>query len=158
MLRPAILYKDTLDKKFAEQLYTDEYFWYSGYGGCNELPSYEPRDERYQYAIVDKDDNVIGYFAYQVQAVNDTVLNFGLYSFDKGNPLVGIDVFAKMEDLVKCHRRIEWRMIGGNKIFNSYKHFCERHNGNVIKLNQVTKDNKGEYHDEYIFEILKKGE
>lgn len=156
MLKPAVLYKDVLEKKFAEQLYSDDYFWYAGYGGCNELPSYETRDEKYQYAIVDEADNVIGYFAYQLQGITDTALNFGLYSFDKGNPLVGIDVFNKMEELIAEHRRVEWRMVGGNKIKKSYDKLCQKHGGNCVQLHAVTKDNHGNWHDEYIYEILKR--
>lgn len=156
MLKPALLYKDVLEKKFAEQLYTDNYFWYAGYGGCNELPSYETRDEKYQYAIVGENDKVIGYFAYQIQGITDTVvLNFGLYSFDNGNPLVGIDVFNKMEELIAEHRRVEWRMVGGNKIKKYYDKLCQKHGGNCVQLHQVTKDNHGNWHDEYIYEIVR---
>ena len=155
MLKPAILYKDILEKKFAEYLYTDDFFWYTGYGGCNELPKLEPRDDDYKYAIVDGKDNVIGYFAYRIEFTVDTVLNFGLYSFDKGNPLIGKDLFEKMEELVREHRRIEWRMISGNPVQKHYDKFCNKHNGNRVWLHQITKDAHGQYHDECIYEIVK---
>ncbi len=155
MLKPAVLYKDRLEKKFAESLYTDDYFWYTGYGGCNELPKLEPRDEDYKWVIVDNNDNLIGYFAYSIQFSTDTVLNFGLYSFDHGNPLIGKELFDKMEELVSEHRRIEWRMVGGNSVQKHYDKFCEKHNGHRVCLHQVTKDIHGQYHDEYIYEILK---
>lgn len=155
MLKPAILYKDILEKKFAEFLYTDDFFWYTGYGGCNELPKLEPRDDDYKYAIVDSKDNVIGYLAYRIEFTTDTVLNFGLYSFDKGNPLIGKDLFEKMEELVREHRRIEWRMIGGNSVQKHYDKFCDKHNGNRVWLHKVTIDVHGQYHDECIYEIVK---
>ena len=154
MLKPAILYKDRLEKKFAEFLYTDDYFWYTGYGGCNELPKIDSRDEDYKWVIVDNNDNLIGYLAYRIEFSTDTVLNFGLYSFDRGNPLVGKDLLSKMEELVSEHRRIEWRMISGNSVQKHYDKFCKKHNGNRVCLHQVTKDIHGQYHDEYIYEIL----
>lgn len=155
MLKPAILYKDILEKKFAEEAYTEEYFLYSGYGSCNEIPNIKLEDGKYQWAIVDNGDNVVGYFAYQIQPETDTVLNFGLYSFDKGNILNGKEVFHKMEELIAEHRRIEWRMIGGNPVQRSYDNFCKKHNGTRVVLHNVTKDIHGVYHDEFIYEILK---
>lgn len=160
MLRPAILYKDIIEKKFAEQLYSDNYFWYTGYGSCNDLPEIVAQDERWQWAIVmpeteEHEEKVIGYFAYQIVPETDTVMNFGWYSFDRGNPLVAKNVFDKMEELVREHRRIEWRMIGGNPVKRGYDSFCKKHNGNCVCLHQVTRDVHGEYHDEYIYEILK---
>jgi len=160
MLKPAILYKDIIEKKFAEQLYTDDYFWYTGYGMCNDLPEIAAQDERWQWAIVspeteDQEEKVIGYFAYQIVPETDSVMNFGWFSFDRGNPLVARNVFDKMEELVREHRRVEWRMIGGNPVKRGYDHFCKRHNGNSVCLHQVTKDVHGEYHDEYIYEILR---
>lgn len=154
MLKPAFLYKDILEKKFIEYLYTDEYFFYSGYGTCNELPKIIPQDGHYQWAIVNNQEQVIGYFAYTIQGETDTVLNFGLYSFDKGNPLIGKDTFQKVEELIQEHRRIEWRMVGGNPVKKAYDNLCKRYNGNCVCLHQVTKDMHNKWHDEYIYEIL----
>ena len=154
MLKPAILYKDILEKKFAEYLYTDDFFWYTGYGGCNELPKLEPRDDDYKYAIVDGKDNVIGYFAYRIEFTVDTVLNFGLYSFDKGNPLIGKDLFEKMEELVREHRRIEWRMISGNPVQKHYDKFCKEHNGYIHHFHDTGRDLNGNLVDSYSYEII----
>ena len=35
MLKPALLYKDELNKKFAEQLYSQDYFLYTGCDGVD---------------------------------------------------------------------------------------------------------------------------
>ena len=156
MLKAAILYKKEIEKKFAEQLYTDDYFWYTGYGTCNEIPNIELIDGDYKWAIVNKNDDVIGYFAYRIDSATDTVLNFGLYSFVKGNPLIGRDTFNKLEELISEHRRIEWRMIGGNPVQKHYDKLCDKYHGHRVCLHQVTKDIHGNYHDEYIYEIIKK--
>lgn len=155
MLKPAILYKEIVEKIFAEYLYSDDYFWYSGYGTCNELPNIDVRDGKYQWAIVDSHDNVLGYLAYQIQSEVDTVCNFGLFSFDRGNPLIGHDLFEKMQELVEDHRRLEWRMIGGNPVKKHYDKFCKKYNGNCVCLHSVTKDLHGNWHDEYIYEVMK---
>ena len=174
MLKPAYLYKDQLEKLFASVMYDDDYFLYMGYAHGHELPKTEPRDNVYQWAIVGKEkrnddfwsvlkevgdvpvkETVIGYFAYVYQPEADTVLNFGLYSFDRGNPVIGKDVFTKMKELVEKHRRIEWRVIGGNPVIRHYDKFCYKHGGNKVTLHKVTQDNNGIYRDEHVYEIVK---
>lgn len=174
MLKPAMLYKDELEKKFASVMYDDDYFLYMGYAHGHELPKIEPMDNVYLWAIVCETkinidplgvfqelkymptkENVIGYFAYQIQPETDTVLNFGLYSFDRGNLLIGYDVYHKMQELVKNHRRIEWRVIGGNPVIRHYDKFCYMNNGRKVTLHKVVKDPNGVYRDEHIYEIVR---
>lgn len=173
MLKPAMLYKDELEKKFAEVMYDNDYFLYMGYAHGHELPKIGTFDNEYQWAIVSPKrvtyvdeygditepteipEKIIGWFAYRVQPETDTVLNFGLYSFDRGNPVIGEDVFYKMKELVEKHRRLEWRVIGGNPVIKHYDKFCWRNGGNKVTLHGVTKDHNGVYRDEHIYEILR---
>lgn len=106
MLVPAIIYKDELEKMFAKELYTEDYFYYYGYkyGAC--LPEITANDYDVKYAIVNH-KGLIGYFAYKIDEANDTVCNFGLYSFDKGNSIIGIDIYNEFKRLYDRHRRIE---------------------------------------------------
>lgn len=154
MLKPAVLYKDEIEREFAQWLYTDELFYYIGYAHANVPPTIEPSDNVYQYAIVNG-NNLIGYFSYMIQPETDCVYNFGWYSFDPGNTTVVTDVLRKMEELIKDYRRIEWKMVGGNKVEKYYKQFCKKHNGNYVVLHDVGKDVHGQYRDELIFEIVK---
>jgi hypothetical protein len=63
-----------------------------------------------------------------------------------------------MVELVNKHRRIEWRMIGGNPVQRHYDHFIKHFHGSRVVLHDVCKDGEGKYRDEYIYEILNKGE
>ncbi len=155
MLVPAILYKEEIEKAFAKELYTENYFYYCGYAHSNSLTEIVAEDNSYQYAIVNMDNQLIGYLAYRISINSDTVYNFGLYSFDKGNFIIGKDLFEKMEELVRIFHRVEWRMIGGNPVQKHYDKFCKKHNGNIVILHDVCKDNNGNYHDEYIYEIIR---
>lgn len=154
MLKPAYLYKDELEKKFAEVMYDDDYFLYMGYAHGHGLPKIGTFDNEYQWAIVSK-EKVIGWFAYRVQPETDTVFDFGLYSFNRGNPIIGKDVFCKMKELVKKHRRLEWRVIGGNPVIRHYDKFCCLNGGKRVTLHKVVKDTNGFYRDEHIYEIVK---
>jgi hypothetical protein len=140
MLVPAIIYKDEIEKEFAQYLYTEQYFYYIGRAHCNHLVRIDTNDGAYQYAIIDKDENLIGYFEYTVDPCLDTVRGFGLFSFDKGNPIIGRDVLKAMEELVENYHRIEWRMVAGNPVQRHYDKFCKRHNGNILVLHDETKE------------------
>lgn len=154
MLMPAISKKVELEQLFAEHLYDKDMFLYNGYPHCNSIPDLTPKENLYKWVIVDK-DKVIGFFTYFIDNYNNSVCSFGLYSFDKGNPILGFDVYKKMKELIKNYRRIEWRMIGGNLIQKHYDKLCNRYNGYRTMLHNVVRDENGVYRDEYIYKIVK---
>lgn len=154
MLVPAILYKEELEERFAEKLYSQDAFFYTGHAYWNSIPNISVEDNIYQYAILDK-DKVVGWLAYAIMPESDTICSFGLMGFDN-NITVAKDLKDKLEELVNTHRRLEWRMIGGNKVEKHYDKFCFSHGGNKVVLHDVTKDEQGNYHDECIYEIINK--
>lgn len=125
-----------------------------GRSDCNSIPDIKPEDNVYQWAIVDKDDNILGYFEYYIDRYVDCARNFGLYAFDS-NHIIGIDIYRKMKELVRNHHRIEWCMVAGNPVERHYDTFCAKYGGKKIKLQDATKDTRGMYHDVYIYEIIK---
>ena len=159
MLKPAILYKNELEEKFAEDIYTERYFYYVGYAYGFELPNIRAQDEYYQWAIVEPidnfTDNVIGYLAYHIDPSSDNVDRFGLYSFYEGNQIVIRDTYDKLEELIKTHHRVEWRVIEGNHAKRGYDAFCNKHNGNCVCLHDVIKDSQNKYRNEYIYEVIR---
>ena len=161
MLKPAILYKDIIEKKFAELMYTKESFYYHGYQHCNVVPVIKPEDCYYMYAIIDDtkegEDAVVGYLTYYINLYTDSVDRFGLISFDKGNCTVTLDTFGLLQELVKKHRRVEWNCVGGNPVARVYDKFCKKYNGYKSVHHKCTKDNEGNYLDSYTYEILDHG-
>ena len=109
MLVPAILYKEQIGKEFQKYYYTTDMMYETGcmcYWGP-EIAEY-PNESQFQYAIVDKNEKLIGYLGYSVDWYVSKAYNFGLFSFDRGNILVGRDVFDKLEELIKTLHRVEW--------------------------------------------------
>lgn len=159
MLKPAILYKEEIIKNMQEYFYTDDMMYETG---CMEnwIPNIveEPNENTFQYAIIDNQNKLIGYIAYTVDWYASKAYNFGLFSFDRGNPLIGKEVFNKMEELINMFHRIEWRAVGGNPACRGYDNFIKRHNGNKHILKDAIKDKNGNYHDDIIYEILNQGE
>lgn len=155
MLVPALLYKDEIKKKFDELLYSEDYYYYMGYGTHFPQIDLETRDCKYMWAIVNKDKKLIGYLCYDINPAIDCISQFGLISFDKGNPAVGKEVFNKLEELIQQHHRIEWCCVGDNPALDAYIRFCNKHKGYIHKMHQSTFNVKGEVVDSYIFEIVR---
>ena len=155
MLVPAILYKDEIIKCMQKYFYTDDMMFAAG---CmdNWVPNIveSPEEGCYQWAMVDSNDKLIGFLVYRVDFYVSKAYNFGLFSFDRGNVLVGKDVYTKLEELVNTYHRVEWRAVSGNPACRGYDNFIKRHNGNKHILKDCIKDRKGDYHDDIIYEIV----
>lgn len=151
----AILYKDEIIKEFQKWYYTQDMMFETG---CmdNWTPNiYDcPDGGQFQYAIVDKNGVLTGYLSYSIDWYGSKAYNFGLFSFDRGNLIVGKEVFNKLEELVKTLHRVEWRAVGGNPACRGYDNFIKRHNGNKHILKDAIKDRDGNYHDDVIYEIV----
>lgn len=157
MLIPAIVKKNEIIEEFKKLYYTEDMMYETG-GLGNWFPNIldEPESGRFQYAIVDSKDKLIGYLDYNIDWYSSCASRFGLISFDKGNPILGKTLFEEMNKLINDYRlhRIEWRMIGGNPVEKSYDRFCEKYNGAKHVLRDAFKDKYGKYHDDIIYEII----
>lgn len=157
MLIPAILRKNEILEAFKRYYYSEEMMYETG-GLGNWLPNIQEESEigRFQYAIVDISEKLLGYLDYHIDWYSSCASRFGLISFNRGNPIVGKDLFNELNKLIydyKLHR-IEWRMIGGNPVERSYDKFCMKHGGTKHVLHDVIKDKYGKYHDDIIYEII----
>jgi hypothetical protein len=158
MLVPAIVYKDELLRAFARELYTEKYFYFWG-GSPTMLPNLEPDNNKYQFAIINPyDKSLIGFLCYCVYSDIDSVEQFGLYSFDEEcSAVIGNDLATKLEELIEQHHKVEWHMISGNPVQRHYDYFLKRHGGTLSVRHDVCKDDSGNYHNEYIYEVIKGG-
>lgn len=151
-----MLYQDEIYKGFARYIYDDEITYYSGWNGFTIPEISEEFDGMtYRYAILDN-ERVIGYFCYTYDIHSKCLRNLGLYSFDKGNFIIGKDVLYKIKQIIKEYQphRMEWRMVGGNPVEKHYDNFCERYNGKKIVLTDAICDKAGVYHNDLIYEII----
>jgi len=163
MLRPAIKYKEEIAKACIELYYTDSMFYYNGGLGFGPIDILDHSDDgsRYQFAIVDKDEKLAGYISYTVDFYNSVAWCFGLVSFDPGNPLIASGVKDVINKIKKQHlHRIEFRCIGGNPVKRHYdsiiNHYAKKFKGyyQIHHLKDVFKDENGDYHDEFIYELI----
>lgn len=157
MLKPAILYRDEIFAKLLEYSYTDNMLFYMGCLG-NELPKIEENSSGnvYQYAIISKDNKLIGYFAYSIDWYSSCAYNFGLFAFDRNNTTIGFDVYKELKKIINDYHihRMEWRMVQGNPVEGHYDNYCKHYNGKKFVFTDFFKDRCGKYHNEVIYEII----
>lgn len=157
MLVPAILFKEQITREFQKLYYTEDMLLETGDLGqwCPNIPDV-PNEGQFDYAII-SGNKLIGYLSYRVDYYASKAYNFGLISFDKGNPIVGKDLFEKLEELVSVLHRVEWRMVGGNPVERHYDKFCKRHHGIKHILKDAVRDSDGNYRNDVIYEIVEGG-
>ena len=156
MLKPAILYKEYIYEAIREYRYSEDMLL-AGASICSWLPDISDEDNGgtlFQYAICNKDEECIGYLSYTIDWYASCAYNFILFSFDRGNPSIGKEVFKKIEELLTKFHRIEWRAVSGNPAIRSYDRFCKKHNGNRHVFKDSFRDYDGNYRDDIIYEIL----
>ncbi len=156
MLVPAILYKEQIKTEFQKRFYTMDMLYETGCNSqwCPDI-SDEPEEGVFEYAIINGRGKLIGYLSYQVDYYSSNAYNFGLMSFDRGNPIIGKVLFEKMEELVSTMHRVEWRMIGGNPVERHYDRFCAKYGGAKYILHDSVRDKNGKYHDNVVYEIIR---
>lgn len=156
MLVPAILYKEQIKTEFQKRFYTMDMLYEIGCNSqwCPDI-SDEPEEGVFEYAIINGRGKLIGYLSYQVDYYSSNAYNFGLMSFDRGNPIIGKVLFEKMEELVSTMHRVEWRMIGGNPVERHYDRFCAKYGGAKYILHDSVRDKNGKYHDNVVYEIIR---
>ncbi len=157
MLKPAICYKAEIEDALKEYFYTDDMMFYQG---CvnSYLIQIEDCGENgiYQYAVLGAGSKLVGYIDYRVDYYSSCAYNFGAFSFDRGNPIMGKELFKLLENLVSDMHRVEFRAVGGNPAVKGYDRFLERHKdiGKKHVFRDAFRDIKGNYHNIYLYEFV----
>ena len=157
MLKPAKNYEDILKKKIRDTWYDERYQWYhsDSYRGDQRFDD----DNRWYFASIDENDNVIGYISFWVSRDVNQVCSWGAISFDIGNLTFTKDLIQLVDDLFTKYRfnRIEWCCVSGNPILPSYARFAARHGGRQVGVSRETvRTIDGELRNCHTFEILAK--
>ena len=156
MLKPAICYKTEIENAIKQFYYTDDMMYYTGSidNAAIDIPS--ESDGYYRYAVMDTKGRLIGYITYFVDWYSSCAYNFGAFSFNRGNPIMGRELFRLFEKLIHTLHRVEFLAVEGNPATKAYDKFLKRH-ANIGKKHILTdafKDTNGNYHDDYIYEFI----
>lgn len=157
MIKPAILYKEQLEKKMAETWYDPEYMYY--YDTIPGIPDIADKpDNQYQFVSVDSKGRVLGYFSYWVYEPSRRAMNFGLMSFEKRNILFMRDAIQMFKDMFEKFGILsaEWRCYSRNKeALKLYRRIIKDYGGvEVGTLRRNGAPQNRELCDTVIFEVL----
>lgn len=157
MLVPAVLYKEDIQTLYKAYYYSNDMTYFSGWLGTYEIDIPDDvSDFSFHYAIIDNNNNLIGYFTYKIDWYSSQVYNFGLFAFKRNNFIVGLDVRKEIRKIIEQYHihRIEWCMVGGNPVEKHYDKFCERYNGKKFIFTDSIRDRSGKYHNNVTYEII----
>lgn len=161
MLKPATCYKREIQREVAKKYYSEEMFYFTGYRNSSNITVEDEYDAgHYQWASVDNEGNLCGFIGYRIDFFEEAAYSFRIMSFMDGlNLIIAKDLNDVMEKLLTDYNihRIEWRAIEGNPAIKAYDRFIKKYGGRRLELHDAVKDVYGNYHDEYIYEILKGG-
>ena len=128
MLKPAICYKEQLENALKPYYYTEDMFYFNG---CVEssLVSIDDNTENghYQFVVVDRNDKLIGYIGFWVNKYCSSAKGFGAFSFDRGNPIMGLDTYKLIKNLIGKLHRVEFVAIEGNPAIRVYDRFLKKY-------------------------------
>lgn len=166
MLIPAICKKEELSVAFDRLRYSDKMMLYNGTIDDCRFYCYGTNDSdwtlgRFQYAICDNEENLIGYISYTIDYYSSCCYNFGLMSFlDEPSVYVALAIREVILNIKRQRlHRVEFRAIQGNPVIKSYDKLVKYFSKNGYKakkytLTDVFKDRYGRYRDDYIYEFV----
>lgn len=172
MLIPANVYKEQIEKAFAQEQYSDRLMWYDG---CIDNYDHEIKTEcdKYSFAIVN-DNLLIGYVSFRVDWYCSMAFNFSLIKFidsyqdnvtqtcKSSKPIMinAIREIIKMVEGFNLHR-LDFRCVSGNPAENGYKGIVKiikktgRYNIRIVDFIDNIKDRKGDYHNTIMYELIR---
>ena len=108
MLIPAIIKKNEILEAFKRYYYSDDMMYETG-SLNNWLPCIQEETEtgQFQYAIVNSEEKLVGYLDYHIDWYTSCASRFGLISFDRGNLIVGKDLYNELKKLFMIISYIE---------------------------------------------------
>lgn len=159
MLKPAQLYVEKLQDKFAE-IFCDLKYQYFTHGTMNNIPEIPDNNrDNHLFVSVNKNDEVLGYISYGVDWEAMTTCSFGAISFVPGGSVEFANDLRKAIDNIFMKfnfNRIEWWAYADNPAIRGYDNFIKRYGGRRAGyLKQNVKLMDGKLHDTIIYEVMR---
>lgn len=156
----AKFYEEEIKRKMWEVWYDEKYqYYFSGSWRCDfSLNDSNNEWPRRAFAVLNQKDELIGYICYSVDTEMRVAQWFGAINFSNDKLTFGRAMRQVIED---CFLKfgmevVEWRVICGNPIEDSYDRMCEKLGGHIISIqHRRTKDLAGNVHDDKSYEILR---
>lgn len=156
MLKPAILYKEELIKKYQNTWFDEDYKYY--HSSYERTPNIEADTWNYiQFVSVNDSNEVIGYLRANIARTNMSISSLGIINFSDDILTFGRDLHEFLEFLldVKKFNKINFNVVVGNPIEKSYDLLIKKYNGRVVGFYEKDYLINNEFHDSKIYEITR---
>lgn len=160
MLAPAILFREEIHQLSLMKMYSDEAYYFTAGSSFNSELEVENESDRFQYAILDDNKKVIGWFSYYIDYKSMRAFGLAVMNLsNKPNIIIGLDILREINKLLANKRvhKITWMSSSENPSLRSYLRFCLKNQGRVYILKDEYINREGRFSDIYIFDIIKEG-
>lgn len=160
MLIPAVAQKDEIEKYSDIMRYSKEMMFYNGCQEHGRIYIHTDYTEgNFQWAIVDKNKELVGYIAYRVDYFTSAVYSFGLIKFKDNPQAMAMGILEAIRHIKKINPiRIEFRAVADNPANDGYKQIIKLmsdYHKTWYHLHYTFRDEGGEYHDTILYELIK---
>lgn len=164
MIIPAAKYKSEIETFCDEHRYDQGMLWFQGtieHGRIDVLRDDYDDGTRWQWAIVDKDKNLVGYMSYRFDPYARSLHGIGLYAFTEDHKSMAFGILEIITIIRKlAPHRIEFRAVSGNPAIRNYdrivKLFEKDYSVSVMIYRDIFRDIYGEYHSDLIYELIER--
>lgn len=159
ILKPALLYKEKLNKTYGEIIFKDKYKYYNYDSYWNyTLQLSENSWNEIEMVSIDRNDNVIGFLRAGILRDSNKISSLGIVNFYNKNVIFAKDLYQFLNDLlVKFNfRKIEFLVVIGNPAEKMYDKYIKKYNGNIVGIKKESaKLQDGKYYDVKLYEIFR---
>ncbi len=133
MLKPALLYKDQLDRKFSEILLDEKYMYFFMESGQPPQIS-DDLTNLHQLVSVDRDGRLIGYIAYSINNKVYYAYDFEAVNFTDNKILFGKDLKNAIDDIFyKYHfNKLNFMSVDDNPATSQYERLIQKYGGRFV--------------------------
>ena len=155
MLVPAQLYKEELKRELISRWYEPRYSHYFA-GWKDELSIGDNANYRRDFAYLDAEGKLAGFFSYRYNNSDRGMDNFGLMGFKDNNiPMVREVIKHCLEMFTSGQaQRLEFWAFADNPVCKLYRRFAKNYGGVEVAHLHRTVFYDGKYHDSVVWEFL----
>ena len=156
MLEPAIKYRNQLESVQYDIWFNDKYKYWNSNVFYDSMQIDTDTWGRHQFVSVNNGE-VLGYIEYSISRTNNSVSSLSIMNFSDNKIVFGKDLIQALKDIFVKYRfrKINFSVIIGNPIEESYDRMIEKYGGRIVG---IYKDDvvliDGKYYDRKLYEIL----
>lgn len=158
MLKPAILYKEEIEKIY-RHLWFDDYYKYYNYNTVwGDINIQDKTNDWHEFVSINKDGKILGLITYYVVRSIPKAQSLGILSFLPGTSEFGRDVLHAVDDMFTKFNlhKLDFGVVIGNPVEKTYDNLCRRYGGRILCIEkEETRLQDNKLYDVKRYEIMR---